>query len=192
MNDDGLSTEREASGDVANGGIVGLLSFAGVLWLGSEGPARGVIRLSSESSEVGSDWDSEAVELLTGLQGSGAMFTKQLFRYCRGPGQELGKLNRSSGSGYLVERLEAMPRILVEAIAWNMQAHRGTSVTGCFLRHALDCANCVITAVQVRAIKREAGTGRLIWIGAGILAKSFQKHINRRIKATVKCLEHQS
>jgi len=50
----------------------GLLRFACVRCEGSEGPGRGVVRESSESSVVGCDC-SDAVELETGEQGRGAI-----------------------------------------------------------------------------------------------------------------------
>lgn len=60
------------SGEDDKIGIEGLLRFATVLCAGSEGPGLGVVRESSESSVVGCDC-SEAVELDTGEQGSGAI-----------------------------------------------------------------------------------------------------------------------
>lgn len=51
----------------------GLLRFACVRWEGSEGPGRGVVRESSESSVVSRECDSEAVEFETGEQGKGAI-----------------------------------------------------------------------------------------------------------------------
>ncbi len=50
----------------------GLLRLACVRCRGSDGPGRGVVRESSESSDVGCDC-SEAVELDTGEHGRGAI-----------------------------------------------------------------------------------------------------------------------
>ena len=68
----------ELPGEDENGGTEGWLNVAADLCAGSVGPAFGVVSesasaLSEESSDVGKDCDSEAVELETGEPGSGAI-----------------------------------------------------------------------------------------------------------------------
>lgn len=61
------------SGEEEKGGTEGLLRLAAVRCAGSEGPGRGVVSESSESSVAERDCDSEAVELETGEHGRGAI-----------------------------------------------------------------------------------------------------------------------
>lgn len=76
--DRGDRGDRGDSGEDEKAGMEGLLRLAWVRRAGSEGPGRGVMRESSESSEVGRDCDSDAVELETGEQGRGAMISRDL------------------------------------------------------------------------------------------------------------------